>query len=53
MINFDDYTSEKNNRNWPHIPYKPCIILIIGCSGCVKTNVLLNLTENQPEIFKI
>ena len=41
------------NRNWPYIAYKPCIILIIGGSGCGKTNVLLNLIENQPDICKI
>ena len=50
MINFDDYASEnktEHNRNWPYR------ILIIGGSGSGKTNVLLNLIENQPEIDKI
>ena len=29
------------------------IILIIGSSGSVKTNLLLNLIENQPDINEI
>ena len=56
MINFDDYVSEnrtEHNRNWPYIPDKPYRILIIGGSGSGKTNVLLNLIENQPDIDKI
>ena len=56
MINFDDYTNEnktEHNRNWPHTPDKPYRILIIGGSGSGKTNVLLNLIENQPDINKI
>ena len=56
MINFDDYTKEnkaENNGNWPHNPDNPYIILIIGGSGSGKTNVLLNLIDNQPDIDKI
>ena len=56
MINFDNYVGEnstKNNKNWPYIPDHPYRILIIGGSGSVKTNVLLNLVENQPDIDKI
>ena len=56
MINFDDYANEnwtENNRNWPYIPDKPYKILIIGGSRSGKTNVLLNLIENQPDICKI
>ena len=51
MINFDDYVNEnktEHNKNWPYIPDKPYRILIIGRSGSGKTNVLLNLIENQP-----
>ena len=42
-----------NNKNWPYIPDHPYRILITGGSGSGKTNVLLNLIENQPDIDKI
>ena len=56
MINFDYYTSENKteyNLNWLHTPDKPYRILIIGGSGSGKTNLLLNLIEDQPDIDKI
>ena len=56
MINFDDYTNEnktKHNRNWPYIPDHPYRILITGGSESVKTNALLNLINNQPDIDEI
>ena len=56
MINFDDYTNQnkaQHNPNWPYIPDHPCIILIIGGSRSGKTNILLNLINNQPYIDKI
>ena len=56
MINFDDYTNENkinHNPNWPHIPDHPYRILIIRGSGSGKTNTLLNLVNNQPNIDKI
>ena len=56
MINFDDYANEnktERNKNWPYIPDHPYRILVIGGSGSGKTNVLLNLIENQPDIDKI
>ena len=56
MINFDDYVNEnetRHNKNWLYIPDHPYRILIIGGSGSVKTNVLLNLIENQPDTDKI
>ena len=56
MINFDDYVNEnkiEHNKNWPYILDHPYRILIIGGSGSGKTNVLLNLIENQPDIDKI
>ena len=55
MINFDNYTNEnktKHNKNWPYIPDHPYRILIIGGSGSEKTNLLLNLIENQTDIHK-
>ena len=56
MINFDDYTNEniiERNLKWPYIPDHPYRILIIGGSGSGKTNALLNLINNQPDIDKI
>ena len=56
MINFDDYVNEHKtelNKNQQYIPDKPYRILIIGGWGSGKTNVLLNLIENQPDIDKI
>ena len=56
MINFDDYTHEniiEHNPKWPYIPDHPYRILIIGSSGSGKTNALLNLINNQPDIDKI
>ena len=56
MINFDDYTNEniiEHNPKWPYIPDHPYSILIIGSSGSGKTNALLNLINNQPDIDKI
>ena len=56
MTNFDDYVNEnktEHNKNWPYTPDHPYRILIIGGSGSGKTNVLLNLIENQLDIDKI
>ena len=55
MINFDDYANEnktEHNQKWPYIPDHPYRILIIGGSGSGKTNALLNLINNQPDIDK-
>ena len=56
MINFDEYTNEnkrKHNPNYAYIPDHPYRILIVGGSGSGKTNALLNLINNQPDIDKI
>ena len=56
MINFDDIVNENktvHKKNWPYIPDHPYQILITGGSGSGKTNALLNLIENQPDIDKI
>ena len=53
MINFDDYANEKkteHNLKWRYISDHPYRILIIGNSGSGKTNALLNLIYNQPDI---
>ena len=55
-MNFDEYTNEnkrKHNPHWPNISDHPYRILIIGGSGFGKTNALLNLIEDQPDIDKI
>ena len=55
MINFDDYATENKTghnskcRNSDH-PYR---ILIIGGSGSGKTNALISLISNQPDIDKV
>ena len=56
MFNFDDYANEnktKHNLKCPYIPDHPYRILIIGGWGSGKTNALLNLINNQPDIDKI
>ena len=56
MINFDDYNNEniiEHNSKWLYVPDHPYRILIVGGSGSGKTNVLLNLINNQPDIDKV
>ena len=56
MINFNSCTNEnksEHNPKWPYIPDRPYRILIIGGSGSGKTNGLLDLINNQPDIDKI
>ena len=56
MISFDDYTNENKtqcNQKWWYILDYLVRILIIGGSGSGKTNALLNLINNQPDIDKI
>ena len=54
MINFDNYVNEnKTEHKGAYIPDHPYRKLIIGGSGSGKTNLLLNLIENQPDIDKI
>ena len=43
----------KLNIKGPYIPAHQYRILIIGGSGSGKTNALLNLIKNQPDIDKI
>ena len=56
MINFDNYRNEnktEHNLKWPYIPGHLYRILIMGGSESGKTNKLLNLINNQPDIDKI
>ena len=56
MFDFDDYANESKTQHhldWPYIPDWPYQILIIRGSGSRKTNALLNLIHNQPDIGKI
>ena len=51
MINFENVTKEtikEHNPNWPQIPDHP-----FAGSGSRKTNALLNLINQQPDIVKI
>ena len=56
MINFDDNTKEnlkEHNWNWPQFPDYSCKILTIWGSGSGKSNSLLNLINQQPDIDNI
>ena len=56
MFNFDYITKEdikENNLNWPKARDPLCVILLIGGSGFGKTNALLILINNKPDIDKI
>ena len=56
MINVDDHTNEnktEHNPKWSYIPGHPYRVFIIGVSGSRKTNPLLNLINDQPDIDKI
>ena len=55
MINLDSIINENNkkhNEKWPYIPDYPYRILIIGGFGSRKTNILLNLINEQNDIDK-
>ena len=56
MFNFNYITKEdikEHNPKWSEIPDHPYRILIIGGSVSGKTNALLNLINNEPDIVKI
>ena len=50
MANFHSITNEKNKK-WPYIPDHPYIILMIGGSKSAKINALINLINEQNNIF--
>ena len=52
MSNLDSITNKNNkkhNEKWSYIPYHPYRIIIIGGSGSGKTNVLINLINEQND----
>ena len=51
MKNYDQSVEINHNPNWPYIPDHPFRILIIGCSGSAKTNVLVNLIKINDQIL--
>ena len=56
MFNFDDYTNEnktEHNLKWLYTLDHPNRILTVDGSGSGKTNALLNLISNPPDIDKI
>ena len=56
MFNFDYIMKEdikEHNPNWPEIPDHLYRIVLIGGFGSGKTNALLKLTNNEPDIDKI
>ena len=46
-------TKTEHSSKWSYIPDHPFRILIVGGSGSGKTNAVLNLINNQPDIDKI
>ena len=53
MLNFDYITKEDikvHNPNWSETPDHPYRILIFGGSFLEKTNALLNVINNEPDI---
>ena len=56
MFNLSSITNENNNKHnekWPYIPDHPYKIITVGGSGSGKTNALINLINEQNDIYKI
>ena len=56
MFHFDYITKEdikEHSPNWPEIPDHIYRLLIVGGSGSGKTNALLKLINDEPDIDKI
>ena len=52
-MNIFNENKKEHNLKWIYIPDHEYRILIVGGSGSGKTNSLLNLIDNQPDIDKI
>ena len=46
---YDESVKINHNLNWPYISDHPYRILISGCIGPGKTNVLLNFIKHQRQ----
>ena len=54
MKNFDESVKINHNTKWPYVPDHFYRLLIIGGSGSMKTNMLLNVIKHQrPDIDNI
>ena len=56
MFNLGSITNENNNKRkekCPYIPDHPYKIITIGGSGSGKTTALINLINEQDDIYKI
>ena len=53
LNNISNKNNKKHNEKWPHIPDHLYRILIIGGAGSEKTNIFLNLINEQDDIDKI
>ena len=51
MFNFDYITKESIKEHNPKFPDHPYRVLIVRGSGSGKTNALLNLINNEPDIL--
>ena len=52
FINFDDYI-EKNDNEYINTPQHPSNTVILGATGCSKTNLLFNILMLNPVYEKI
>ena len=54
MFDFDitKENTKEQNPEWQEVPDHPHRILMLGGSGCGKTNALLNLINNEPDLKK-
>ena len=56
FINFDNYIEKNNNEYYnknPFVPRYPSNTVILGSTGCSKTNLLFNILTLNPVYEKI